>query len=334
MFQKISGGFYHRVLVARHVFLRERHADVGFYAELDLLHVGVVHRAGREAHRPSVGQFGREGQSGAAARAVAHDGDEGTFPHVAHEGVGGTVARTVGEHHGPLLPAHAVRRFQIFGFGSGEVVVPRPGLVGDVSHQPFLVGEACGQPFGIGQRPARIVAHVHDEAVAQAQVVHHFVEVAVADGGRKATIIYITDIVVQNLVINAGGDAVVGAEVGAVQAVAEVGRIVLVPAPVASHVGGGVEVDMPVAQFGEHVAKHFEELCVGHAVVDERPVFGIDFVPREATFLFFVVVETILGVDDAPKRFEVVGGRVVGILFPDAAGARESQQEGVEAKEV
>ena len=67
--------------------------DVRLYAEFDLLHIGVIHRAGGEADRPAVGQFGRKGQSGTASRAVAHDGDQRAFAHVAHESVGGAVAR-------------------------------------------------------------------------------------------------------------------------------------------------------------------------------------------------------------------------------------------------
>ena len=130
--------------------------------------------------------------------------------------------------------------------------------MGDVAYQSFFVGEPFGQSFGVGQRAAGIVAYVHNQPVAQAQIIHGFIQIAFTDAGTEASIIYITDVVVENLVIHAGGDAVIRPQINLVDTVVEITRVILMPAPVTAYVGSRIKVDVAVAQFGQHVAQDFE----------------------------------------------------------------------------
>ena len=58
--QHLACRFYHRVFSACDVFAGHIHLDVWVYAEFQLVHSGVEHRAGREANGPAAGDFGRE----------------------------------------------------------------------------------------------------------------------------------------------------------------------------------------------------------------------------------------------------------------------------------
>lgn len=63
-----------------------------------------------------------------------------------------------------------------------------------------------------------------------------------------------------------------------------------------------------------------------------RTVFGIYLVPRQASFLRLVVVETVLGVDNAPKRLEIIDRRVVWLFFTNATRAEKQGENGAEYK--
>ena len=63
-----------------------------------------------------------------------------------------------------------------------------------------------------------------------------------------------------------------------------------------------------------------------------RTVFGIYLVPRQASFLHLVVVETVLGVDNAPKRLEIIDRRVVRLFFTNATRAEKQGENGAEYK--
>ena len=63
-----------------------------------------------------------------------------------------------------------------------------------------------------------------------------------------------------------------------------------------------------------------------------RTVFGIYLVPRQASFLRLVVVETVLGVDNAPKRLEIIDWRVVRLFFTNATRAEKQGENGAEYK--
>ena len=65
-----------------------------------------------------------------------------------------------------------------------------------------------------------------------------------------------------------------------------------------------------------------------------RTVFGIYLVPRQASFLHLVVVETVLGVDNAPKRLEIIDRRVVRLFFTNATRAEKQGENGAEYKNV
>ena len=138
----------------------ERDAVVGGDAELGGLAVGVVHGAGREAHRPAVGQRVAEGQARSAAGAVAHDGDKREVLHVLYELVGRAVYAAVGKHAHGLLPPQAGRRLYPLLLHSREVVVAGAGLVLYVAHEHRLVGESGGKPLGVGERAAAVAAYV------------------------------------------------------------------------------------------------------------------------------------------------------------------------------
>ena len=74
------------------------------------------------------------------------------------------------------------------------------------------------------------------------------VEVGVAHALLERLVAQVADVVVEDGVVRAACDEIVGAEIAAQQGVAEVGGIVLLPAPVAPRVEGRVEVDMAVAE--------------------------------------------------------------------------------------
>ena len=65
-------------------------------------------------------------------------------------------------------------RLQINGLRIGKVIMPRTRLVGDITHQPSFVGETFGQPLGISQRAAGIVADIHNQPVAESEIVQNF----------------------------------------------------------------------------------------------------------------------------------------------------------------
>ena len=94
--------------------LVERNDDVGVDAELDVLHAGIIMGTCAETDAPTDGQLAGERQSGAATCLVAHDGDERHLLHAAGKGVGCAIARAVDEQHDWLLPANAVKGFDVF----------------------------------------------------------------------------------------------------------------------------------------------------------------------------------------------------------------------------
>ena len=63
-----------------------------------------------------------------------------------------------------------------------------------------------------------------------------------------------------------------------------------------------------------------------------RTVFGIYLVPWQTSFLRLVVVETVLGVDNAPKRLEIIDRRVVRLFFTNATRAEKQGENGAEYK--
>lgn len=65
-----------------------------------------------------------------------------------------------------------------------------------------------------------------------------------------------------------------------------------------------------------------------------RTVFGIYLVPWQTSFLRLVIVETVLGVDNAPKRLEIIDRRVVRLFFTNATRAEKQGENGAEYKDV
>ena len=83
----------------------DRSLDVRGYAELGLLAVFVVHRAGRIADSPSVRQTVAHGHAAAASRMVANQFDMGKGAHHDGKRVGSTIDATVGQYADGLVPA-------------------------------------------------------------------------------------------------------------------------------------------------------------------------------------------------------------------------------------
>lgn len=65
-----------------------------------------------------------------------------------------------------------------------------------------------------------------------------------------------------------------------------------------------------------------------------RTVFGIYLVPRQASFLHLVVMEAVLGVDNAPKCLEIIDWRVVRLFFTNATRAEKQGENGAEYKKM
>ena len=63
-----------------------------------------------------------------------------------------------------------------------------------------------------------------------------------------------------------------------------------------------------------------------------RTVFGIYLVPWQTSFLRLVIVETVLGVDNAPKRLEIIDRRVIRLFFTNATRAEKQGETGAEYK--
>ena len=136
----------------------------------------------------------------------------------------------------------------------------RAGLMLDIAHGNLLVGEACGKLLRHRDESAAIVAHIDDEGVARGEIEHHVVEIAVADGILETLAAYVADIVVELPVFQTACDAIVRAEIAALQSITEVLGVSFLPAPVAGIVEAGKHIDVAVAQFAEHIAEHLEKL--------------------------------------------------------------------------
>ena len=94
--------------------------------------------------------------------------------------------------------------------------------------------EAGGEPFSCRELSAAITAYVHDESVAEGEMLDDLVETALTDLVGEAAHVEIADVIVEDPVLGAGGDMVVGTEVTALQGVAEIRGVVFVPMPVAA----------------------------------------------------------------------------------------------------
>ena len=169
-----------------------------------------------------------------------------------------------------------------------------------VADERLLVAEAGGHLLGIGQVAAAVATDVDDESATEDHVEQRLVEIALADALRERLVAHVADVVVEDAVVDARGNLIIGAHVAAQERVAHVGRIVLRPGPIAPEIVGRREVDVAVAQFGQHVAQHLEELFLRHAVVDLRSVACVDLLPVEPVGVLLVVEEAVVLVDDAP----------------------------------
>ena len=80
---------------------------------------------------------------------------------------------------------------------------------------------------------------------------------------------------------------------------------------------------MPVAQLGEHIGEHLEELSLAEAAGGLRGIAVVDLLPVDV----FLVEETIVAVHDLPEGLEIAVGGVGVFLFIDTRYERQEQEE-------
>ena len=254
---------------------------------------------------------------------VAHHGDVRTAAHVFYKLVGGTEYRPVGQYHHRFLPSHALAGFQFLGLEGGEIVVSTSRLVLEIAHGNLFVGKACGQLLGSGELASTIAADVENQTVAGCKERENLVQIALAKPVCESGAPHVADVVVEYTVIDARRDAVVGAEIAARERVGEIGGIILAPTPVSAHVESGIEVDMPVAQFGEHVAQHLKLLAACHGIRHLRGIAGVHLVPVHS----LGIEKAVVLVHDAPQCLEVSGRRVGIFVLVHTAGKPHREEE-------
>ena len=182
-----------------------------------------------------------------------------------------------------------------------------------------------GEAFGSGEFATAIAAYIHDESIAESEVLDDLVERALSHLVGEAAHVEVADVIVEDAVLGSRGDMVVGTEVTALQRIAEVRGVVLVPVPVASVVKGAVEVHMSVFQLGKHLGKYLEELVIVHRSFRAYLIYIIYSVPVEPVDLLFIVKETVVLVDDLPQGFEVSLGGIFVLCHIDARDCKNCQ---------
>ena len=82
-------------------------------------------------------------------------------------------------------------------------------------HKSLLVAEPGSQFLGIGKIAAAIATYVENHSLAEHEVLDNLVEVALADGRRETSVVYISYVIVENTIAQSTGNAVVGTKVSA-----------------------------------------------------------------------------------------------------------------------
>lgn len=78
---------------------------------------------------------------------------------------------------------------------------------------------------------------------------------------------------------------------------------------------------MSVAQLGEHLLAHAEELLISHPVGNHRRVTRVDLVPVHSLLL----EEAVMLVENGPKLLESASGVGIKLLYVVAGRQRRSQ---------
>lgn len=194
--------------------------------------------------------------------------------------------------------------------------MPLARLVLDVSDEPFLVHEAGGDALGVTEHPASIVSDVEDNRAAVLELVEDVVQSALARPAGEASVVNVSDASFgKRRVVKSAGDGIVPSEVVLLYLAVKVVRIVEIPVPVARHIEGRDKVGVSIFQFVEHGTQRVEQGVLAHCVGDERQIAVVGLVPVD----LFVFEETVVFVDDLPKRLEVLAGRpgiLVRLLAP------------------
>ena len=84
---------------------------------------------------------------------------------------------------------------------------------------------------------------------------------------------------------------------------------------------------MTVFQLCEHVSQYLEKVFVALGGFHLGLILGVDGIPIH----LFVIQETVMLIDDAPKGFEIVHWGVLEVVFAHAG--RESEQEQDEVRQ-
>ena len=115
----------------------------------------------------------------------------------------------------------------------------------------------------------------------------------------------ISHIIIQYAVIQTCRYTVVLAKVCLPDFFVQVGGIILLPCPIASHIRSGIKVDMTVLKFAEHIAKHLLQLRRSHFLVQLATIPCMHLVPIKSYGLCLIVKEAIVLVDYLPQGFHI-----------------------------
>ena len=200
-------------------------------------------------------------------------------------------------------------------------------LVLQITHQRLLIAETCCELFCIGEVAASILTDVDDDSVTEGEVAQDLVQTTIANGACEAAIVRIADIIVEDPIAHTGGDAVVCVEVFALECVAEIRRIVLVPTPIAAVVERRIEVHMAITQFAQHIREHLEQLVLVGFFPRAYLIYIIYSIPVEAVFMLLIVEETVVLIDNLPKGLKVPLSRIREFFLIDAGRSGEQGQE-------
>ena len=170
----------------------------------------------------------------------------------------------------------------------------------DVPGQYFFVGETGSDACGIGYITTAVAAYINDKSVACGKVGEYLIQIPITDSRGETFVTHIADVVLEYLVLDACGSAVVGTGFTQIyifyNILAKVARVVLIPCIIIRYVVGRSEVYMPVLQFVQHISQDFKQAFAAHSVGDEFAVFVMYGIP----VYLFVFQKTILLIDNLP----------------------------------
>ena len=191
-------------------------------------------------------------------------------------------------------------------------------LMGYVAHRRLVVDEAGGEVLCHRQQSALVVAHIHYQSVAQPQVGEDSIEIATAYAALKRRHVDVAYIVGQNAVFHSACQSVFGTEIHALQRVAEVDGVVLMPVPVACGVERRHQIDVAVAQLVEHLAAHLKQLFPAHVRQQHLAIAAATLPPVETILRRLIAEEAVVLVNYLPQGIEVAPRRITELVLGNA----------------